>query len=32
VFFRTGGMIVALWDRGRLADDSGVEDGVAGAG
>ena len=27
VFFQTGGMIVALWDRGRLADDSGVEDG-----
>jgi len=27
VFFQTGGMIVALWDRGRLAEDSGVEDG-----
>jgi uncharacterized protein len=27
VFFQTGGMIVALWDRGRLAVDSGVEDG-----
>jgi catechol 2,3-dioxygenase-like lactoylglutathione lyase family enzyme len=27
VFFQTGSMIVALWDRGRLADDSGVEDG-----
>ena len=26
VFFQTGGMIVALWDRGRLAEDSGVED------
>jgi predicted lactoylglutathione lyase len=27
VFFQAGGMIVALWDRGRLATDSGVEDG-----
>ena len=27
VFFQTGGIIVALWDRGRLAEDSGVEDG-----
>jgi len=27
VFFQTGGMIVALWDRARLAEDSGVEDG-----
>ena len=26
VFFRTGGMVVALWDRSRLAEDSGVED------
>ena len=26
VFFQTGGMIVALWDRARLADDSGVVD------
>ena len=26
VFFRTGGMVVALWDRARLAEDSGVED------
>lgn len=26
VFFQTGGMIVGLWDRGRLAQDSGVED------
>jgi uncharacterized protein len=24
VFFQTGGMIVALWDRARLAEDSGV--------
>ena len=27
VFFQAGGMIVALWDRVRLAEDSGVEDG-----
>jgi catechol 2,3-dioxygenase-like lactoylglutathione lyase family enzyme len=27
VFFQAGGMILALWDRGRLAEDSGVEDG-----
>jgi len=27
VFFQAGGMIVALWDRERLAADSGVEDG-----
>jgi hypothetical protein len=26
-FFQAGGMIVALWARGRLAADSGVEDG-----
>jgi predicted lactoylglutathione lyase len=26
VFFQTGGAIVALWDRARLAEDSGVED------
>ncbi len=26
VFFQTGGMIVALWDRARLADDSVVTD------
>jgi uncharacterized glyoxalase superfamily protein PhnB len=25
-FFQAGGMIVALWDRGKLAADSGVED------
>ena len=25
-FFQTPGMIVALWDRGKLAQDSGVED------
>ncbi len=27
VFFQAGGMVVALWDRGRLAEDSCVEDG-----
>ena len=27
VFFQAGGMIVSLWDRGRLAEDSGVADG-----
>jgi uncharacterized protein len=26
VFFQCGGMILALWDRARLAEDSGVED------
>jgi uncharacterized protein len=26
VFFQAGGMIVALWDRERLAEDSGVRD------
>jgi hypothetical protein len=26
VFFQAGRMIVALWDRTKLADDSGVED------
>ena len=26
VFFQAGGMIVALWDRAELAEDSGVED------
>jgi catechol 2,3-dioxygenase-like lactoylglutathione lyase family enzyme len=26
VFFQCGGMIVALWDRGRLAEDTVVED------
>ena len=26
VFFQAGGMIVALWDRARLAEDSGVPD------
>jgi uncharacterized protein len=27
VFFQAGGMIVALWDRRMLADDSGAQDG-----
>jgi uncharacterized protein len=27
VFFQAGGMVVALWDRRRLAEDSAVEDG-----
>jgi uncharacterized protein len=27
VFFQAGGMVVALWDRAKLADDSGVVDG-----
>jgi uncharacterized protein len=27
VFFQAGGMIVALWDRARLAEDSAVTDG-----
>jgi catechol 2,3-dioxygenase-like lactoylglutathione lyase family enzyme len=26
VFFQTGGSVLALWDRGRLAEDSGVDD------
>jgi len=26
VFFQAGGMILALWDRAKLAEDSGVED------
>jgi len=26
VFFQAGGMIVALWDRRKLAEDSGVDD------
>jgi predicted lactoylglutathione lyase len=27
VFFQAGGMIFALWDRAKLAEDSGVQDG-----
>src|SRR3954466_8480714 len=26
-FFQAGGLVVALWDRARLAEDSAVEDG-----
>ena len=26
VFFQAGGMVFALWDRAKLADDSGVQD------
>jgi catechol 2,3-dioxygenase-like lactoylglutathione lyase family enzyme len=26
-FFQAGGMVLALWDRAQLAEDSGVEDG-----
>jgi len=27
VFFQCGGMVVGLWDRATLAEDSGIEDG-----
>ena len=27
VFFQAGGMVMALWDRASLAEDSGVDDG-----
>ena len=27
VFFQAGGMVLALWDRAMLADDSGMQDG-----
>jgi predicted lactoylglutathione lyase len=26
VFFQAGGMVIALWDRAKLAEDSGVQD------
>jgi predicted lactoylglutathione lyase len=32
VFFQAGGMVVALWDRARLAEDSGVDDAGAWGG
>jgi hypothetical protein len=32
VFFQAGGMIVALWDRAKLAEDSEVEDGCGWGG
>jgi catechol 2,3-dioxygenase-like lactoylglutathione lyase family enzyme len=31
-FFQAGGMIVALWDRAKLAEDSGVSDLAGSAG
>ncbi|MDQ3760015.1 MAG: VOC family protein [Actinomycetota bacterium] len=31
-FFQAGGMIVALWDRAKLAEDSGVEDAGGSSG
>jgi uncharacterized protein len=32
VFFQAGGVVVALWDRTELAQDSGVEDSVGWGG
>lgn len=32
VFFQAGGVIISLWDRSALAEDSGVEDGGAWGG
>jgi catechol 2,3-dioxygenase-like lactoylglutathione lyase family enzyme len=32
VFFQSGGMVVSLWDRERLAEDSGVELGTGFGG
>ena len=32
VFFQAGGMVVALWDRERLAEDSGVADSGGSSG
>jgi uncharacterized protein len=32
VFFQAGGMVVALWDRARLAEDSEVEEGEGWGG
>lgn len=32
VFFQTGGSVLALWDRDRLAEDSGVELGIGYGG
>jgi catechol 2,3-dioxygenase-like lactoylglutathione lyase family enzyme len=32
VFFQTGGSVLALWDREKLAGDSGVEDGAGWGG
>jgi uncharacterized protein len=30
-FFQAPGMILSLWDRARLAEDGGIDDGGAGA-
>jgi uncharacterized protein len=32
VFFQAGGFVLALWDRGRLAHDSGVTEDMGGWG
>jgi len=32
VFFQAGGIVVALWNRQQLANDSGVEDGAGWGG
>ena len=32
VFFQTGGSVLALWDRAKLAEDSGVELGTGYGG
>lgn len=32
VFFQTGGMVLGLWDRERLAEDSGVENAAGWGG
>jgi hypothetical protein len=32
VFFQTGGIVFGLWDRAKLAEDSGVHDGGAWGG
>ena len=32
VFFQAGGLVLALWDRAALAEDSGIEDGGAWGG
>jgi predicted lactoylglutathione lyase len=32
VFFQSGGMVVSLWDRGRLAEDSAVADSAGWGG
>ncbi len=32
VFFQTGGSVLALWDRVKLAEDSGVRTAAGGVG